>query len=124
MKTALIALLAAAAMTTPAFAQDAHGAHDPAAAHGHTHADFDSGRFHVRVDGPDQPVGDVILIPGLSSSPEVWDRLTDELKGRYRVHRIHVQGFAGAPAEDNATGPVSASTVIAGTGSISVRIGR
>ena len=108
MKTALMALLAAAALTSPAFAQDAHGAHDPAATHGHAHADFDSGRFHVRVDGPDQPVGDVILIPGLSSSPEVWDRLTDELKGRYRVHRIHVQGFAGAPAEDNATGPVSA----------------
>ena len=91
MKTALMALLAAAAMTTPAFAQDAHGAHDPAAAHGHAHADFESGRFHVRVDGPDQPVGDVILIPGLSSSPEVWDALTHGLKGRYRVHRIHVQ---------------------------------
>ena len=108
MKTALMALLAAAAMTTPAFAQDAHGAHDPAAAHGHAHADFESGRFHVRIDGPEHPVGDVILIPGLSSSPEVWDGLTDELKGRYRVHRIHVQGFAGAPAEDNAEGPVSA----------------
>ena len=111
MKPALIALLAAAALTAPAYAQDAHGAHDPAAAHaghGHAHADFESGRFHVRVDGPEHPVGDVILIPGLSSSPEVWDRLTDELKGRYRVHRIHVQGFAGAPAEDNATGPVSA----------------
>ena len=80
----------------------------PAHAHGHAHADFESGRFHVRVDGPEHPVGDVILIPGLSSSPEVWDGLTDELKGRYRVHRIHVQGFAGAPAEDNATGPVSA----------------
>lgn len=108
MKSALTALLAAAALTTPAFAQDAHGAHDPAAAHGHAHADFDSGRFHVRVDGPAEPVGDVILIPGLSSSPEVWDTLTEALKGRYRVHRIHVQGFAGAPPEDNATGPVSA----------------
>jgi len=108
MKSALTALLAAAALTTPAFAQDAHGAHDPAAAHGHAHADFDSGRFHVRVDGPAEPVGDVILIPGLSSSPEVWDTLTEELKGRYRVHRVHVQGFAGAPPEDNATGPVSA----------------
>ena len=105
MKSALMALLTAAALTTPVFAQDAH---PQAPAHGHAHADFESGRFHVRVDGPDQPVGDVILIPGLSSSPEVWDRLTDELKGRYRVHRIHVQGFAGAPAEDNATGPVSA----------------
>ncbi|MBU4038545.1 MAG: alpha/beta hydrolase [Alphaproteobacteria bacterium] len=48
-----------------------------------------------------------MLIPGLSSSPEVWDGLTEQLKSRYRVHRIHIQGFAGAPAEDNATGPVS-----------------
>lgn len=114
MKTALITLLAAAALSAPALAQDGHGAHAPAAPaaahadHGHAHADFESGRFHVRVDGPASPIGDVILIPGLSSSPEVWDRLTDELKGRYRVHRIHVQGFAGAAPKDNADGPVSA----------------
>ncbi len=113
MKSALMALMAATALTTPAFAQDAHGAHAPAAhaqsaGHGHAHADFESGRFHVRIDGPEHPVGDVILIPGLSSSPEVWDGLTEQLKGRYRVHRIHVQGFAGAPAEANAEGPVSA----------------
>lgn len=81
----------------------------PAAGHDHQHADFESGRFHVRIDGPEQPGGDVILIPGLSSSPEVWDGLTNELKGRYRVHRIHVQGFAGAPARDNAQGRVAAS---------------
>jgi pimeloyl-ACP methyl ester carboxylesterase len=109
-----MALMAATALTTPAFAQDAHGAHDPAAAHarsadhGHRHADFESGRFHVRIDGPEHPVGDVILIPGLSSSPEVFDALTEQLKGRYRVHRLHIQGFAGAPAEDNASGPVAA----------------
>ena len=111
MKTALMTLLAAAALAGPALAQDSHGAHAPAAAqadHGHHHADFESGRFHVRVDGPEHPVGDVILIPGLSSSPEVWDGLTEELKGRYRVHRIHVQGFAGAAPKDNAEGPVSA----------------
>ena len=110
MKTALMTLLAAAALASPALAQDSHGAHAPAApaAHGHAHADFESGRFHVRVDGPESPAGDVILIPGLSSSPEVWDGLTDELKGRYRVHRIHVQGFAGAAPKDNAEGPVSA----------------
>jgi len=111
MKTALMTLLAAAALASPALAQDSHGAHAPAAAqsdHGHGHADFESGRFHVRVDGPASPIGDVILIPGLSSSPHVWDLLTEELKGRYRVHRIHVQGFAGAPPMDNAEGPVSA----------------
>lgn len=111
MKTTLALSLAAilAVAATPALAQHAagHQAHAPAD-HGHQHAEFESGRFHVRVDGPEQPVGDIILIPGLSSSPEVWDGLTEALKGRYRVHRIHVQGFAGAPAEDNATGPVSA----------------
>jgi len=115
--TALAALAGAlsVAAAAPALAQS-HGDHGqpqgqaPAAAagHGHAHADFESGRFHVRVDGPEHPVGDVILIPGLSSSPHVWDGLTEELKGRYRVHRIHVQGFAGAAAEDNATGNVSA----------------
>ncbi|MFN3558735.1 MAG: alpha/beta fold hydrolase [Brevundimonas sp.] len=97
-------------LAAPAFAQ-AHGDHaapGQAADHGHRHAAFESGRFHVRMDGPEHPVGDIILIPGLSSSPEVWDALTDQLKDRYRIHRIHVQGFAGAPVEDNATGPVAA----------------
>lgn len=123
MNTTLTAVLAAAALTaTPALAQDPHAAHAAHAAqghdahaapqghgdHGHAHAPFESGRFHVRVDGPEHPVGDVILVPGLTSSPEVWEGLTETLKGRYRVHRVHVQGFAGAPAEDNATGPVSA----------------
>ena len=111
--TAIAALAGALSFVAaaPAFAQ-AHGDHgQPAAAeagHGHAHVDFESGRFHVRVDGPEHPVGDVILIPGLSSSPHAFDLLTEELKGRYRVHRLHVQGFAGAAAEDNATGPVAA----------------
>ena len=108
--TAVAALAGALCLiAAPAWAQD-HSHHQPApaTAHGHQHAAFESGRFHVRVDGPEHPVGDVILIPGLSSSPEVWDGLTEALKGRYRVHRVHVQGFAGAPAEDNATGNVSA----------------
>ena len=94
-------------LAAPVSAQE-HGSHGAHAAHGHQHAEFESGRFHVRIDGPEHPVGDIILIPGLTSSPEIWDGLTDELKGRYRVHRVHVQGFAGAPAEDNATGPVAA----------------
>lgn len=117
MKSILITALAAAALSTaaPATAQDGHAGHAghdraaPGQTHDHgAHADFESGRFHVRLDGPEHPVGDVILIPGLSSSPHVWDLLTDDLKTLYRVHRIHVQGFAGAPAGDNASGPVSA----------------
>jgi len=106
--TALAACLSLG-LAAPALAQD-HADHQAQghAGHGHAHADFQSARFHVRIDGPEHPVGDIILIPGLTSSPEVWDGLTEQLKGRYRVHRVHVQGFAGAPAEDNATGPVAA----------------
>jgi len=109
MKTAALALTGIATLlcAAPALAQDAAPATPPAAHADHQHADFQSGRFHVRVDGPENPIGDIILIPGLSSSPEVWDGLTDALKDRYRIHRIHVQGFAGAPAEANATGWVA-----------------
>lgn len=96
------ALLLASAL--PALAQDGHVNHS---AHGHAHAAFASNRLHVRVDGP-EGAPDLILIPGLSSSPEVWQGAVDHLAGRYRVHRIHVQGFAGAPADGNATGPVAA----------------
>jgi pimeloyl-ACP methyl ester carboxylesterase len=112
MKPLLPLILAAglSAFAAPALAQSHgdHQAHGQAAGHGHQHADFQSGRFHVRVDGPEHPIGDVILIPGLTSSPEIWQGLTDQLKGRYRVHRVHIQGFAGAPAMDNASGPVAA----------------
>ena len=94
------ALLLAAAQ--PALAQDGHVNH---AAHGHQHAAFASDRIHVAVEGQGP---DVIFIPGLSSSPAVWQGAVDHLNGAYRVHRIHVQGFAGAPAEGNATGPVAA----------------
>ncbi|MES2833635.1 MAG: alpha/beta hydrolase [Pseudomonadota bacterium] len=109
MKTLLLtgAFAALALMTAPAAAQE-HESHETAAAgHQDHHADFQSGRLHVRLDGP---VGapDIILIPGLSSSPHVFDALTEQLATRYRVHRIHVQGFAGAPAMDNAQGPVAA----------------
>ena len=105
---ACIAAAILATTATPTLAQHADHPASAAADHGHQHADFESGRFHVRIDGPQQPIGDIILIPGLSSSPEVWDGLTNALKDRYRIHRIHVQGFAGAPPEDNATGPVAA----------------
>lgn len=74
--------------------------------HGHHHADFASDRLHVRVDGEGR---DIILIPGLSSSPEIWQNTVDHLGGGWRVHRIHIQGFAGAPAEGNAqTGAIPA----------------
>ena len=101
-----ILAIAAAMLGAPAIvsAQDGHGTHPE---HGHSHAAFVSDRIHIRVDG-DMDGRDIILIPGLSSSPEVWQGTVDHLTAQdgagWRIHRIHVQGFAGAPAEGNAQG--------------------
>lgn len=102
-----IAIAALIAVAAPIAAQaQSHSGHAQHGAHaGHQHADFASDRLHVRVEGQGP---DVIFIPGLTSSPEIWQGAVDHLGGRYRVHRIHVNGFAGAEAGANATGPVSA----------------
>ena len=65
-------------------------------------AAFTSDRIAVTVRGSGP---DVVLIPGLSSSPEVWDSSIAAVPG-YRYHIVHVSGFAGRPAGGNATGPV------------------
>ncbi|CAN5292792.1 alpha/beta hydrolase [soil metagenome] len=104
---AVLGLLANLAGVGAATAQDGHAMHAEPADHGHHHADFASDRLHIRVDGAEGGK-DIILIPGLSSSPEVWDGTVAHLGAGWRVHRIHIQGFAGAPAEGNATGPVAA----------------
>lgn len=104
-RTAAVALFLASAP----FAASAQTA--PAGMHGHDHhhADFASERMHVRIDGAAGPgVRDIILIPGLSSSPEVWQGTVDYLGAGWRVHRVHIQGFAGAPVKGNAEGPVAA----------------
>ena len=77
------ALLCATAvcLATPALAQS-HGAES----HQHRHADFTSDRLHVRVDGEGGPgVRDIILIPGLSSSPRVWQGTVEHLGAGWRV---------------------------------------
>ena len=63
---------------------------------------FQSDRITVEVvgDGPD-----VVLIPGLSSSPTAWRSTVAAVPG-YRYHLIQVKGFAGVAPEGNATGPV------------------
>jgi pimeloyl-ACP methyl ester carboxylesterase len=65
---------------------------------------FESGRISVRTEGSGP---DVILIPGMNSSPRVWAELVKALPG-YRYHLVHVHGFAGKPAGANCSGPVSA----------------
>ncbi|MCW3797876.1 alpha/beta hydrolase [Sphingomonas sp. BN140010] len=59
-------------------------------------------RFSVVVEGHGP---DVILIPGLSSTRDVWAATAADLRGRYRVHMVQLKGF-GEPAGANASGPV------------------
>jgi pimeloyl-ACP methyl ester carboxylesterase len=49
---------------------------------------------------------DVILIPGLASSGDVWNATAKQLSPTHRVHVLQVRGFAGAPAGPNAEGEV------------------
>lgn len=55
---------------------------------------FLSDRLSVEVlgSGPD-----VVLIPGLASSREVWRPLANGLSAHYRVHLVQLAGFAGEP---------------------------
>ena len=112
-RTVLVAAGLTLALTGAPLAVQAQDGHGAAAGRDHDHAAFQSDRLHVRVDGPQGGTArDIILIPGLSSSPEVWQGTVDHLLGGggagWRVHRIHIQGFAGAPAKGNAEGPVAA----------------
>jgi pimeloyl-ACP methyl ester carboxylesterase len=98
---AVSALLLAGASATLAPAQTApSAAKAPAAAP----RPFVPSRFSVEVVGSGP---DVILIPGLTASKEVWRSTVNALPG-YRYHLIQVAGFAGAPARGNAKGEVVA----------------
>ncbi|MHA3839856.1 alpha/beta fold hydrolase [Sphingomonas aestuarii] len=68
---------------------------------------FASDRISVTTTGQGR---DVILIPGLSSSPRVWKEMIAAVPG-YRYHLVQVAGFAGAPAGGNATGDTVAAPV-------------
>jgi pimeloyl-ACP methyl ester carboxylesterase len=67
-------------------------------------APFASDRISVTVSGSGP---DVILVPGLTSSPRIWTDLTAALPG-YRYHLVQVRGFAGTPAGGNQSGEVVA----------------
>lgn len=49
---------------------------------------------------------DVILIPGLASTAEVWRGLASQLEGRRRLHLVSVRGFGDLAAQGNADGSV------------------
>jgi len=64
-------------------------------------------RFSVVVEGPAAgKAPDVILIPGLASSREVYAAEAKLLVPKYRLHLIQIAGFAGQPAGPNASGPI------------------
>ncbi len=98
-KRLLAALIGGTAFLLPACAT-AHGL-APAA----RPAQFTPTRFSVVVEGSGP---DVILIPGLSTSREVWDGAREALRGRYRLHLVELSGFGGSPAGANTQGPILA----------------
>jgi pimeloyl-ACP methyl ester carboxylesterase len=51
---------------------------------------------------------DIILIPGLASSCEVWANLAFRLRQSHRLHLVQVAGFAGSPAAPDPDGKVAA----------------
>ncbi len=55
---------------------------------------FTPSRFSVEVRGQGP---DVILIPGLGSSRDVWAGQVDAIAANHRVHLVQVAGFAGEP---------------------------
>jgi pimeloyl-ACP methyl ester carboxylesterase len=65
---------------------------------------FVSERISVRTEGHGP---DVILVPGLGSSPKVWAGVLAKVPG-YRYHLVQVNGFAGVPMGGNKEGPVAA----------------
>jgi pimeloyl-ACP methyl ester carboxylesterase len=62
-------------------------------------------RFTV-VDEGTEGKPDVVLVPGLTSSREVWAGEAKRLAPNYRLHLVQVNGFAGQPAGPNATGEI------------------
>ncbi|MBB5711615.1 alpha/beta fold hydrolase [Sphingomonas xinjiangensis] len=70
-------------------------------------ATVESDRISVTVEGTGP---DVILIPGLASSREVWAGLAARLRQGHRLHLVQVAGFAGLPAVPDPDGRVAAPT--------------
>jgi pimeloyl-ACP methyl ester carboxylesterase len=66
---------------------------------------FTSDRIVVTTRGSG---ADVVLVPGLTSHPSVWDDVIARLGDGLRVHIVHVRGFAGLEPGANAEGDVVA----------------
>jgi pimeloyl-ACP methyl ester carboxylesterase len=73
---------------------------------GWSRSGFRSRRITVetRGNGPD-----LILIPGLASTADVWRGTAARLAGRRRLHLVSVRGFGDLAAEENAGGAIMAA---------------
>lgn len=95
----LILAALAAALPAAACAQPAQQPKPSATA-----AAFKPTRFSVEVRGTGP---DVILVPGLTASRDVWSAAVAAVPG-YRYHLVQIGGFAGEPVRGNKAGPVAA----------------
>lgn len=69
-----------------------------------------SRRISVQTQGKDSGA-DIILIPGLASSRDVWVGLVSNLQINHRIHLVELAGFASTPAIANPEGKVIAPAV-------------
>lgn len=67
-------------------------------------AQFTSERVRISTEGTGK---DVVLIPGMGSSPRVWREMVKAVPG-YRYHLVQVNGFAGVAPGANQQGVVAA----------------
>lgn len=72
--------------------------------HAQVPVEFRSDRIVVETRGRGP---DVILIPGLASTPEIWKRTADRLDDRHTVHLVSIRGFGDVPVAANAQGEIA-----------------
>ncbi|RBM07725.1 alpha/beta fold hydrolase [Novacetimonas cocois] len=94
--------------TTPPATGTARLASPPSASPAH-------GNISVMAEGTGP---DIILVPGLASSRDVWAGLAARLRGNYRLHLVQVAGFAGMPPVPGPDRQVAAPTAEAIAGYI------
>lgn len=68
---------------------------------------FSSERIAVTAEGK-EGAPDVILVHGVGGHTESWRAVADSVGARYRLHLVQINGFGGAAAAANASGPVAA----------------
>lgn len=106
MKLTIPLIIAAAALMTPNVAKAQTPLCSASAGTAVERATYDGRHFSVEIEGPAQgDVDDVILIPGLATSREVWDATRAAQRSCVRLHVIQIRGFGDA-AEANGEGPV------------------